>query len=152
MEIQPDVTCLVGKNESGKSALLQALYRLNPVSTGHPETFVDLRDYPRREFARDRESVAERCPIAATFELEDEDVRAVEGLLGHGALPTRRVTVARSYGDRLVWELGSVGAAVPALESGPEPESMLALGAEALRETGARGKVMRGTIRVGRNG
>ena len=136
VEIQPDVTCLVGKNESGKSALLQALYRLNPLSTGHPETFVDLRDYPRREFARDRESVSERCPIAATFELEDEDVRAVEGLLGPGALPTRRVSVARSYGDRLVWELGSVGAAVPTLDSGPEPESMLALGAEALRETG----------------
>ena len=136
VEIQPDVTCLVGKNESGKSALLQALYRLNPVSTGHPETFVDLRDYPRREFARDRESVAERCPIAATFELEDEDVRAVEGLLGPGALPSRRVTVARSYGDRLVWELGSLGAAAPAFESGPEPESMLALGAESLREAG----------------
>ena len=25
------ITCLVGKNESGKTALLQALYRLNPV-------------------------------------------------------------------------------------------------------------------------
>lgn len=137
VEIQPDVTCLVGKNESGKSALLQALYRLNPVSTGHAETFVDLRDYPRREFARDRESVAERCPIAATFELEDDDVRAVEGLLGPGALPSRRVTVARSYGDRLVWELGSLGAAAPAPESGSEPESVLALGAEALREAGS---------------
>ena len=26
-----DVTCLVGKNESGKTALLKALYRLNPL-------------------------------------------------------------------------------------------------------------------------
>jgi predicted ATP-dependent endonuclease of OLD family len=26
-----DITCLVGKNEAGKTALLQALYRLNPV-------------------------------------------------------------------------------------------------------------------------
>jgi len=25
------MTCLVGKNESGKSAILQALYKLNPV-------------------------------------------------------------------------------------------------------------------------
>ena len=25
------LTCLVGKNESGKSAILQALYKLNPV-------------------------------------------------------------------------------------------------------------------------
>jgi AAA15 family ATPase/GTPase len=26
-----DITCLVGKNEAGKSALLKALYKLNPV-------------------------------------------------------------------------------------------------------------------------
>ena len=29
--VQPDVTCLVGKNESGKTAFLQALQRLNPA-------------------------------------------------------------------------------------------------------------------------
>ena len=44
--IRDGVTCLVGKNESGKTSLLEALYRLNPVTTGHPETFVALRDYP----------------------------------------------------------------------------------------------------------
>ena len=27
-----DVTCLIGKNESGKTALLKALYRLNPIN------------------------------------------------------------------------------------------------------------------------
>ena len=31
--IQPDVTCLVGKNESGKTAFLQALWRLRPART-----------------------------------------------------------------------------------------------------------------------
>lgn len=29
-----DVTSLVGKNEAGKTALLQALYRLNPIVDG----------------------------------------------------------------------------------------------------------------------
>jgi predicted ATP-dependent endonuclease of OLD family len=29
--IQPDITCLVGKNESGKSAFLEALRRLKPA-------------------------------------------------------------------------------------------------------------------------
>ena len=37
--LEPDVTCLVGKNESGKTAVLEAMYRLNPLPTGHPETF-----------------------------------------------------------------------------------------------------------------
>ena len=27
------VTCLVGKNEAGKTALLEALYKLNPVES-----------------------------------------------------------------------------------------------------------------------
>lgn len=29
------ITCLVGKNESGKTAILQALYKLNPVVPEH---------------------------------------------------------------------------------------------------------------------
>ena len=42
-----DVTCLVGKNESGKTALLKALYRLNPIVEEEGDFDVVL-DYPRR--------------------------------------------------------------------------------------------------------
>ncbi len=42
-----DVTCLVGKNESGKTALLKALYRLNPVVDTEGD-FDVTNDYPRR--------------------------------------------------------------------------------------------------------
>jgi len=31
VKIQDDITCIVGKNESGKTSFLHALYRLNPV-------------------------------------------------------------------------------------------------------------------------
>ena len=41
------VTCLVGKNESGKSALLQALYKLNPEND-EDRRFDDVQEYPRR--------------------------------------------------------------------------------------------------------
>ena len=61
--VEDGVTCLVGKNESGKSALLQALYRLNPLPTGHPERFDGLRDYPRRLYAQDRDRVAATRPV-----------------------------------------------------------------------------------------
>jgi AAA15 family ATPase/GTPase len=33
-----DITCLAGKNESGKTSLLQALYKLNPVIPRMPST------------------------------------------------------------------------------------------------------------------
>jgi len=48
VEFEREVSCLVGKNESGKTAFLEALYRLNPLPTGHPQGFDGLRDYPRR--------------------------------------------------------------------------------------------------------
>ena len=38
------MTCLVGKNESGKSAILQALYKLNPVDT--EDAYDALYEYP----------------------------------------------------------------------------------------------------------
>ena len=104
VDIRDGVTCLVGKNESGKTSLLEALYRLNPVTTGHPETFLALRDYPRRRYARDRERVSDTRPVTATFELEEVDVRAVEEVHGQGALASRRVTVSRSYDNQLHWE------------------------------------------------
>src|SRR2546422_9811583 len=44
------VTCLVGKNESGKTAILQALERLNPFDQNR-QSYDKLRDYPRRYFA-----------------------------------------------------------------------------------------------------
>ena len=100
--IEDGVTCLVGKNESGKSALLQALYRLNPAPTGHPERFDGLRDYPRRLYAQDRDRIAATRPITATFELEDEDVQTVEAIHGEGVLGSRMVTVARTYENEFV--------------------------------------------------
>ena len=42
-----DVTCLVGKNEAGKTALLKALYRLNPI-VEEDGSFDATDDYPRQ--------------------------------------------------------------------------------------------------------
>ena len=43
-----DVTCLVGKNESGKTALLQAIYRLRPI-VAEDAGYSVTDDYPRRD-------------------------------------------------------------------------------------------------------
>lgn len=42
-----DLTCLAGKNESGKTALLQALRRLRPVEA-REASFNKTMEYPRR--------------------------------------------------------------------------------------------------------
>ena len=44
-----NVTCLVGKNEAGKTALLQSLYKLNPAIPSDTD-FVPIMEYPRRKW------------------------------------------------------------------------------------------------------
>jgi predicted ATPase len=94
--VDDSVTCLVGKNESGKTALLQALHRLNPAQ----EAVFDLEaHYPRWLLSRHRKKgVAQAAkPITAVFELAAEDVAVVEEKLGTGILASTRVTVTRGY-------------------------------------------------------
>ena len=62
------VTCLVGKNEAGKTALLEALYKLNPVEED-AEPF-DERTFPRRHLttARQREGQTSANVLRTTWE------------------------------------------------------------------------------------
>jgi predicted ATP-dependent endonuclease of OLD family len=96
--IEPDITCLVGKNESGKSALLESLYRLKPLSMGLISGFDGLRDYPRRTFATDEPKVATTTVISATYELTSEEVHAFNEEFGD-ALTSRLVNFTKKYSN-----------------------------------------------------
>jgi predicted ATP-dependent endonuclease of OLD family len=52
-----DVTCLVGKNEAGKSALLKALYKLDPIR-GEDANYNVTDDYPRMEVTEYEDGIA----------------------------------------------------------------------------------------------
>lgn len=93
------ITCLVGKNEAGKSAILMALAALNPhIST--PAVLDRERDYPRRHLTNyaARHKGKEAVAITTEWELDDDDVAAIEKDLCPGILSSRNVEVSRSYG------------------------------------------------------
>src|SRR5229473_4961430 len=96
VEFEPDVTCFVGKNESGKTAFLEALYRLRPVTYTVEANFDGLRDYPRGRWTRDREQVPEIRPIEAAFELDAADTNVVEDKFGPGILRKREVILGKT--------------------------------------------------------
>lgn len=80
-----DIVCLVGKNEAGKSALLRALYRLNPIVEAEGK-FDVTHDYPRVEVEDYRLAVeaGERevaVPIKAGFVLDAKELAEVEGAI-----------------------------------------------------------------------
>jgi hypothetical protein len=98
VRFERDVTCLVGGNESGKTAFLEALHQTNPFA--HGRGFDELRDYPRRLRGRDRARIAGTVPVTATFELSDADLDAVAQRFGSGALASKELTVERAYSGR----------------------------------------------------
>ncbi|CAN3977392.1 ATP-dependent nuclease [Kitasatospora purpeofusca] len=100
MPVQSDVTCLVGKNESGKTALLSAMYRFNPV---YPDDAFDVsKDYPRWRLVKDRKAsdLDKVRPITCAFELSDEDLKAVEDELGPGVVTDRSFEMSLAYNKR----------------------------------------------------
>ncbi|WP_322769301.1 ATP-dependent nuclease [Frankia sp. Cr1] len=97
-DIEEDVTCLVGKNESGKTTLLQALFRLNPVE---PATFDEVIDFPARK-TRERKQLPDdkRIPVVtATFRLGDATMKAIEEEFGSKAMRSPEFDVVIGYRD-----------------------------------------------------
>ena len=80
------VTCLVGKNEAGKSALLEALYKLNPYEKEAAK--FELEEYPRRRVStyRERQHLEPANVLTTVWALEEGDEAALAELLGPGAL------------------------------------------------------------------
>lgn len=92
-----DLTCLVGKNEAGKTALLSALYGLNPYATF---AYDKTRDYPRRFVNKfeERSKGTKSKVVDTLWDLDDADVEVVAELFGENALVSREVRVERGIG------------------------------------------------------
>ena len=100
------VTCLVGKNESGKTAILQAMGKLNPYDAAKGN-FEKLRDYPRRYLSQynARHPDVDASVVETTWVLDAEDVAVVEARLGKGCLQKAEVTLSKGYDNILYWNV-----------------------------------------------
>ena len=94
-------TCLVGKNEAGKSTMIEALHRLNPAKPAAKLVLLD--DYPRWLYkAHDISGeLADAVPITATFELSADEFSEVEKQYGKGVLTSKEVVASRKYGGEM---------------------------------------------------
>lgn len=97
-----DNTCLVGKNEAGKSAIIGALHRLNPAK---PVALDLLEEYPRwlKKQHEISGELAAAVPITATFVLSSDEVSSLETSFGESILLKPEVVATRKYtGDMKV--------------------------------------------------
>ena len=100
-----DVTCLVGKNEAGKTALLDALYRLNPVVEGK-SVFDVVEDYPRAKVEDYQIEVEQKqrppaVVVTVTFTLDYVDTWAAKAAFGEHVFRTPHLTISKGYGNQL---------------------------------------------------
>jgi predicted ATP-dependent endonuclease of OLD family len=95
--VDEHVTCLVGKNEAGKSAMLQALHHLNPANAPAPLNLLD--EYPRwlKKEHEINGVISEAVPITATFRLSEAEMESLASRFGQGVLTSDTVVFSRSY-------------------------------------------------------
>jgi len=102
-EVRP-VTCLVGKNEAGKTSLLEALHKLNP-DVKQMGQFDVLLEYPRRrrkEYQRRAETEPDDALITK-WRINDEDEKALRAVFGPDAVKPGVVEVRKGYYEGRRW-------------------------------------------------
>jgi len=94
--VDASITCLVGKNESGKTNLLHALDSLNPALG---DRSLDNQQYPRwleKEHKRSGEFEKAR-PILARFQLDNSEIAKIAETFGEGVLASPEWSYFRKY-------------------------------------------------------
>lgn len=100
-----DLTCLVGKNEAGKTTLLNALRGIKPAQ---PFIYDKVTDYPRRFSARfdERHPDGKSEVVETLWILDRADMDVVEQRFGPKALSGNTFTVKFGFGyERRTWTL-----------------------------------------------
>lgn len=93
-------TCLVGKNESGKTAFLQALEGLRPVHSSDSR-YKKLEDYPRRFYAEydERHGGDDAEVVSTVWKLDENDRNDLETRFGEESITGDEVTISKRYGE-----------------------------------------------------
>lgn len=105
VSISNEITCLVGKNESGKTAFLHSLYRLNPVRKN--VSFIIEDQYPAWLEKRDRLKgldLKHEIPIQATFLIEDNEIAELNSIFGEGVFEKPELVLSKDYNNEFIYE------------------------------------------------
>ena len=85
-----DITVIVGKNESGKTALLKALHKFKPFT---PDPYTLDREWPR---GHRKERSPDAVVVQTRFDFEDDEKDKIGKLLTDQQQPTG-VEVSKTY-------------------------------------------------------
>lgn len=93
--VEEQITRIVGKNESGKTALLEALAKSNYFEDNADFQFDKDLDYPRSELTKVRTENPK--VLTCEYELSDEDVKSVEDVFAKGIISKQSFSTTSCY-------------------------------------------------------
>lgn len=94
-EVESAITRIVGKNESGKTALLEALAKSNYFEDNAEFKFDKDLDYPRSELTKVRSE--NPAVLTCEYELSDDIIKSVEGDFAEGIVAEKTFSVTSYY-------------------------------------------------------
>ena len=103
VSIEDKITTLVGKNESGKTAFLEAIAKFNYFEKDPKFQFDVTADFPRNElkkYQRDNEPLE---VIKCTFEISDELLQEISDELGEDIFKTKSFSYGIKYDGNPIW-------------------------------------------------
>jgi len=124
------VTAFVGRNESGKTALLKALHKFNPAT---PEPYNPQREFPRDRYTREFKNAADWPVCSVAFKIDEAIGKKLETIVVDGLLP-QEVICTRFYDGSFRIQC-EPAVQSPKIEPGPLVEAFSILASTARRLT-----------------
>lgn len=96
-EVDPKVTVLVGKNEAGKTAILEAIAKENYFEDDPKFKFNAVYDYPRKEKKKFDKSGQDIEVIRCTYVISKDLLKRIQDDVGTATFNATEITHARKY-------------------------------------------------------
>ncbi|CUU52103.1 hypothetical protein AP460_01016 [Actinobacillus pleuropneumoniae] len=98
--VDDDITIIVGKNESGKTTILEAIAKTNYFSNDNDFKFNPTHDYPRKEKKKYDKSGEIGDAITCTYHLSDGEIKKIEQLVGVNTVDEWEFSVTTKYDNK----------------------------------------------------
>lgn len=111
INLEEDITTLVGKNESGKTAFLEVLAKTNYFESDNKFVFDATNDYPRTGLSS-YNKVVKSDPkkvepvITCTYKITKKDREALENELGENVFKSETFSVTTNFDNSVSWGIG----------------------------------------------
>jgi len=99
INLEEDITILVGMNESGKTSALEVIAKTNYFQDDDAFKFNVTHDYPRKEKKKMGKTGVDPDAVTCTYTIDDELISEIENDLGKNTFKSKTIKVTTQYAN-----------------------------------------------------